>query len=69
MLSDEQYQAIGRLTIGFNEIDYLMDGYLIEYLGIPEFFIGEEILKREKFFRQRISLFDDVLKGDTETLS
>jgi hypothetical protein len=62
MLSSKQYETIGRLTIGFNEIEFLVEIYIVNFLGATEFAIGEMIASREKFFRHRTDLLEAILK-------
>jgi hypothetical protein len=45
MLTSKQYEAIGRLAVGFNEVEQMLDMYLPDLLGNPEpsaaFFIAD----------------------------
>jgi len=61
MLSPRQYEAIGRLTVAFNEIDAVVEAYLPL---IPQFggFTAPAGLGRERSFSHRLRTFRKVLE-------
>ena len=41
MLTSKQYEAIGRLALGFNEIENVIDTYVPHLIGAPEWEVAE----------------------------
>ena len=61
MLTPRQYEIIGRVAIGFNEIDFLVGLYLSRFLGTHEIEMGEKISSRANLSGRRRELFLEVL--------
>ncbi|MGA2878590.1 MAG: hypothetical protein ABSG13_06535 [Bryobacteraceae bacterium] len=62
MLTEKQYELIGRITIAFNGIDFVMFLYTNHFLGTYEIEIAERIGQSLfRFFAQRSRLFETVL--------
>jgi hypothetical protein len=60
MFTTEQFAAIGRLALSFNEIEYLFDVYVAHILNTPEWSVGESIAE-QGFFHQKADRFKRIL--------
>ena len=62
MLTPAQYEAVGRLALQFNEIEYVFEVYLTYLLQTPEWEIAE-LLIEEGTFSRKAERFVRVLKA------
>jgi hypothetical protein len=62
MLTIEQFEAIGRLTISFNHLEYFMELHTVDLIGARDS-IGYRIARREQFFDRKKRLLAEVLKA------
>jgi hypothetical protein len=60
MLTPKQYEAVGKLTLGFNEIEYAFEMYIAHLLGAPEWGVSV-LLAGEGTFRHKAERFDHIL--------
>lgn len=63
MLTAKQYEAVGRLTITFNDIDQMLDMWLPDILGNPEPSVAFLIAGNEMFFKRKIEFSKKLLKA------
>lgn len=61
MLTPKQYEAVGRLALAFNEIEYAFEVFTMHYLSAAEWDVSE-ILAHEGMFRQKARRFSAILK-------
>jgi len=52
MLTPQQFEAIGRLTLAFNDIEYMIEVYLAHMLGTPEWSVSVLIAEEEQFSKK-----------------
>ena len=62
MLTAQQYEAIGRFALAFNEIEYFLEAYVAQFLGTPNWAVGS-VLAEEGFFANKLSRFTTVLSA------
>jgi hypothetical protein len=62
MLTAEQFEAIGRLTIAFNEIEHLLDMYLPDILGNPEPSVAFLIAEAQSSVSRKIEFLKKLLE-------
>jgi hypothetical protein len=63
MLSQEQFAAIGRLTLAFNRVEAVIDGYAGLLLGATEVSVAGFILGREQNVDRKVSLLAGIIKA------
>ena len=63
MLTQNQYEAIGRLALAFNEIDQMLDMYLPDILGNPEPTVAFFVAESQNFAARKIDFFKNLLKA------
>ena len=51
-LTPQQYEAIGRLTLAFNGIEYWLESYMPYLVGVPELSVGYLMLEEGTFGRK-----------------
>ena len=62
MLTPHQYEAVGRLVLTFNEIEYAFEVYSAHLLGAPEWSVSV-LLAEEGTFRHKVERFDGILQA------
>lgn len=62
MLTSKQYEAVGRLALSFNEIEYCFEAYTAHLLATPEWAVSV-LLAEEGMFRQKAERFKKILKA------
>jgi hypothetical protein len=62
MLNSKQYQAVGRIALGFNRIDFVVHCYTIHFLGTSELGIAEMIAGRYRLFGQKRDFLKLILQ-------
>jgi hypothetical protein len=65
MLTPQQFEAIGRLTLAFNDIEYMIEVYLAHMLGTPEWSVSVLIAEEEQFGK-KAERFKRVLREIAE---
>lgn len=60
MLTPRQYEAMGRLALGFNELEFVFECYTAAILGTPELRLAS-ILAEDGSFHQKAARFKRVL--------
>lgn len=63
MLSPEQFAAIGRLTLAFNRVEAVIDGYAGLLVGAREASVAGFILEREQGVTRKVSLLAGIIKA------
>ena len=61
MLTSKQYEAVGRLALAMNELEYSLEFYTAVLLGTPEWSVSA-LLAAEGMFDQKAKRFDAVLE-------
>jgi hypothetical protein len=64
MLTAKQYEAIGRLTLSFNQIGFLVEAYFAYIIGSPEL-AASMLIAREDNFARNVQRFIRILKAIT----
>ena len=62
MLTPSQYEAVGRLTLAFNDIEFVIETYTAFLIGSPEYAVGEW-LAEQGLFQQKADRLAGVLKS------
>ena len=62
MLTAAQYEAIGRFALAFNEIEFLLEVYIEQFLGTPEWAVAS-VLAKEGGFSNKLHRFKKVLSA------
>jgi hypothetical protein len=62
MLTASQYEPIGRLTLAFNEVDFMVESYFAHFLATPEPPVSILIAGEDQIYR-KAERFRDVLKA------
>lgn len=62
MLTPKQFEAIGRLTLAFNELEDIIEAYYASLLGTPEYSVALAIAE-EEFFAKKIEKLRTVAKA------
>jgi len=57
MLTAAQYEAIGRVALGLNDLEDLIGLGLSYILGIHEEIVSQKLVDRERFLARKIVLF------------
>ena len=68
MITTRQYEAVGRLALAFNDLDFAMRRSLAKVLSIPELSVGLLLTDGESFGRNA-ALFRKVLKALSDEYS
>jgi hypothetical protein len=66
VLTPKQHEAVGRLTLAFNEIEQMLDNWFPDMLGCAEPTVAFLIARRESFVRQKIAFLEQILNGILE---
>jgi hypothetical protein len=75
MLTPQQYEAIGRFALAFNEIEYYLEAYIAAFLRTPEWAVASVVAEEGTFsaklrrFTRALSAIDEqhpALKNATE---
>ena len=61
MLTSQQYEAVGRLTLGFNDIESVIDAYVCTIFHAKEVLLGS-LIAEDGSFEQKSNRFKKVLK-------
>ena len=62
MLTAKQFEAVGRLTLTFNQIEYAFEIYIAHLLGVAEWGVSE-FLAEEGQFDHKAKRFKGILKA------
>lgn len=62
MLTAQQYEAIGRFALAFNEIEYFLEAYVEQFLGTPDWAVASA-LAEEGVFSNKLRRFRKVLSA------
>lgn len=62
MLTAQQYEAIGRFALAFNEIEYFLEAYVEQFLGTPDWAVAC-VLGEEGVFSNKLCRFKRVLSA------
>jgi len=62
MLTPEQYEAVGRLSLAFNELEYAIELYTAFLISTPEWSVSEK-LAGQGTFRHKAERFKDILEA------
>lgn len=65
MLTPQQYEAIGRFALAFNEIEYFLEAYMALFLGTPESGIAA-VFAEQGMFWNKVDRFRKVLSAIVE---
>jgi len=65
MLTSRQYEAVGRLALAFNEIEWAFEMYMAHLIGAPEW-SASLLFAGEGMFRHKAERFDRLLKALAE---
>jgi hypothetical protein len=63
MLSQEQFAAVGRLTLAFNRVEVVIDGYAGLLLGTTEPSVARFTVEREPNVARKVSLLTGIIKA------
>jgi hypothetical protein len=63
MLSQEQFAAVGRLTLAFNRVEVVIDGYAGLLLGTTEPSVARFTVEREPNVTRKVSLLSGIIKA------
>jgi hypothetical protein len=61
MLTPEQYEAVGRITLAFNEIEFMVEAYLAHIIDSPEKNVSQFLAGSDQIFK-KTQRFDKILK-------
>lgn len=62
MLTLKQYEAVGRLTLAFNDIEFVIETYTTFFIGSPEYAVSEWLAEKG-MFQQKVERLESVLKA------
>ena len=63
MLTAAQYEAIGRVALGLNDLEDVIGLGLSYILGMHEEIVSQKLVDRERFLARKIVLFREVLNA------
>ena len=63
MLSEQQFAAIGHLTLAFNRVEVVIDGYAGLLLGASESSVSQFIVEREQNVSRKVGLLTGIIKA------
>ena len=62
MLTSEQYEAVGRLAVAFNDIEFMIEVYIANVLDTPEWKQSVFLAEREFGFAKKRTLLKNLLE-------
>jgi dGTP triphosphohydrolase len=63
MLKAAQYEAIGRLTLAFNEIEYVIDDWCPHFIGAAEWSVSVFLAQTENTFQHKADRFKQIIEA------
>jgi hypothetical protein len=69
MLTPTQFEAVGRLALTFNTIEFVIETYTTHFLGTPEWSVALLLTGEQRLFRRKAERFQSILKAICEERS